>query len=154
MLDLLAAKNYRGILTIELKTDHYEYEGIEAKVSDLLNSQEWPFTHWYCSFNIETLDRMHAIEPDATLDFIMGRGEDKPPLALSRPYIEGIHPAYRWVQETATVLTDFPIAIRPWTVNEEAAIRTCLALGLTGIITDFPEKARAIVQQVREETKG
>ncbi len=31
---------------------------------------------------------MHAIEPDATLDFIMGRGEDKPPLALSRPYIE------------------------------------------------------------------
>jgi len=84
----------------------------------------------------------------------MGRGEDKPPLALSRPYIEGIHPAYRWVQETATVLTDFPIAIRPWTVNEESAIRTCLALGLTGIITDFPEKARAIVQQVREETKG
>jgi len=154
VLDLLAAKNYRGILTIELKTDHYEYEGIEAKVSDLMNSQEWPFTHWYCSFNIETLDRMHAIEPDATLDFIMGRGEDKPPLALSRPYIEGIHPAYRWVQETATVLTDFPIAIRPWTVNEEAAIRTCLALGLTGIITDFPEKARAIVQQVREETKG
>ncbi len=74
VLDLLAAKNYRGILTIELKTDHYEYEGIEAKVSDLLNSQEWPFTHWYCSFNIETLDRMHAIEPDATLDFIMGRG--------------------------------------------------------------------------------
>lgn len=42
VLDLLAAKNYRGILTIELKTDHYEYEGIEAKVSDLMNSQEWP----------------------------------------------------------------------------------------------------------------
>ena len=45
VLDLLAAKNYRGILTIELKTDHYEYQGIEKKVSELLASQSWPFTH-------------------------------------------------------------------------------------------------------------
>ena len=73
VLDLLAAKNYRGILTIELKTDHYEYQGIEKKVSELLASQSWPFTHWYCSFNVDTLDRLYAIEPQATFDFIMGK---------------------------------------------------------------------------------
>ena len=151
VLDLLAAKNYRGILTIELKTDHYEYQGIEKKVSELLASQSWPFTHWYCSFNVDTLDRLYAIEPQATFDFIMGKSEAKPPLALSRPYIEGIHPAYEWVKKHEEQIADYPIAISPWTVDTEAEIRHCLAVGVTGIITNFPERVREVQRKVQEE---
>jgi glycerophosphoryl diester phosphodiesterase len=151
VLNLLAAKNYRGILTIELKTDHFSYEGIEQKVSDLLMSQEWPFTHWYCSFNIDSLDRLHEIEPQATFDFIMGISEEKPPLALARPYIEGIHPGYEWVKKHEAEIANYPIAVRPWTVDSEAEIRHCLAIGVTGIITNFPERVREIQRKFQEE---
>ncbi|WP_430611219.1 glycerophosphodiester phosphodiesterase [Enterococcus sp. DIV0876] len=151
VLDLLAAKNYRGILTIELKTDHYDYPGIEAKTAALLNSQAWPFTHWYCSFNMASLDRIHDIDPEAKLNFIMGKAADKPALALDRAYIEGLHPAYGWIEANAEKVAAYPISLRPWTINEEATIRRCLQLGVTGIITDFPERARGIVQAFREE---
>lgn len=151
VLDLLAAKNYRGILTVELKTDHYTYPGIEEKTAALLNSQSWPFTHWYCSFNIDSLDRIHAIDPEAQLNFIMGKAADKPALALHRPYIEGLHPAYGWIEANPETAAAFPISLRPWTINEEALMRTCLRLGVTGIITDFPERARSVVQAFREE---
>ncbi len=39
--DLLIARNYRGIVEIELKTNVEDYPGIEEKVSDLMLSQEY-----------------------------------------------------------------------------------------------------------------
>ena len=42
VLDLLLQKNYRGTVMIEIKTDKYEYAGIEEKVSKLLTNSVWP----------------------------------------------------------------------------------------------------------------
>jgi glycerophosphoryl diester phosphodiesterase len=34
----------------------------------------------------------------------------------------------------------------PWTVNDEADIRRILAMGVDGLITDYPDVARAILR--------
>jgi glycerophosphoryl diester phosphodiesterase len=39
------------------------------------------------------------------------------------------------------------LAVVPWTVNDEEDIRSMIALGVDGIITDFPDKARKIIQE-------
>lgn len=149
VLDLLLMRNYRGVLTIELKTDNYHYPDIEEKTSQLIQSQEWPFEHWYCSFNVNSLDIIHRLEPETQLDLIMGESEKKPELAVRREYIEGIHPKYDWLLIHQNEIADYPLAIRPWTLDKEEAILNCLKLGVRGIITNFPEKAQAIQQAYR-----
>ena len=44
VLGLLLQKNYRGMLMIEIKTDQYEYPGIEEKLAETLKSRDWPFS--------------------------------------------------------------------------------------------------------------
>lgn len=58
VLHLFWEMNYRGTVMIEIKTDKYEYAGIEEKVVQQLKAVEWPFRHAYCSFNFHTLERV------------------------------------------------------------------------------------------------
>jgi len=37
----------------------------------------------------------------------------------------------------------FGLKVIPWTVNEPAAIERALDLGVDGLITDYPDRARA-----------
>ena len=43
VLGLLLQKNYRGMLMIEIKTDQYEYPGIEEKLAETLKSSTCSF---------------------------------------------------------------------------------------------------------------
>ncbi|MGX7197061.1 glycerophosphodiester phosphodiesterase [Enterococcus olivae] len=149
VLDLLVTRNYRGMLAIELKTDKEPYPGIEEKVSQLLTSQEWPFTYGYSSFNMSTLERIHLLEPETQIDFIMGKSEKKPPMALERSFIQGLHPDIRWVWKHQDEIREFPLAVRPWTVNKKAEIKCCIDCGVAGIFTDFPEKALEVKRNDR-----
>ncbi len=149
VLDLLVARNFRGILAIELKTDKEAYPGIEEKISALMTSQTWPFIYWYSSFNLQSLERIHALEPDTRIDFTMGKSEKKPPLALARDFVQGIHPSDEWVWQHAEQIRTFPLAVRPWTINEETKVKSCLDCGVTGIFTDFPEMALAVKKNYR-----
>lgn len=144
VVDLLTLRNYRGYLFIELKTDTFDYIGIEALVSKLMNEQPRPFRYLYCSFNIATLERMHALEPEASYSLIFGKSEKKSEVALDHPFISAIHPRIDWVLNHEAQLATFPLAIRPWVVNDGETIQYCKNLNLKGIITDFPERALQI----------
>jgi len=150
VVDLLVARNYRGILGIELKTDKEAYPGIEEKVSALMTSQQWPFTYWYSSFNMDTLERIHALEPQTRIDFIMDKAA-VPPLVFEKPEIQGIHPNIEWVWTNAEEIATFDLAIRPWTVNKKEDVKRCIDCRVTGIFTDFPEMAMDIKRSYRGE---
>ena len=40
--------------------------------------------------------------------------------------------------------------IRPWTINTEEEINWCYGLGVTGIITDYPERAIRLKQFMKK----
>ncbi|GCF92263.1 glycerophosphodiester phosphodiesterase [Enterococcus florum] len=149
VLNLLLQMNFRGILNIELKTENYHYPGIEMAVSKCLHTQEWPFTHWYSSFNLETLRILHEIEPDAQLDLLLKKSRSQVAAAMECDFIEGIHPSYQWVQENSNQVANFPKAIRPWTPNLYQSMIQCFDLKLAAIITDFPEKAHRVKSRMR-----
>ncbi|MGN8981988.1 glycerophosphodiester phosphodiesterase [Enterococcus villorum] len=150
VVHLLSEMNYRGTLMIEIKTDKYDYVGIEEKVVNLLKESDWPFHHAYCSFNIQSLERLAKIEPTAQLDLLLSTSHKKVLLAENTPSIEGIHPRVDWYFEHVTSLESFPKAIRCWTVNEEDQMRQCFNQQMTAFITDFPEKALRIKQTMKK----
>ncbi len=92
VLGLLLQKNYRGMLMIEIKTDQYEYPGIEEKLAETLKSRDWPFQHAYCSFHLDSLEKIALLEPEIQLDLLMSTSDKKIQLAAETPYIEGVHP--------------------------------------------------------------
>lgn len=149
VLNLLLQKNYRGVLMIELKTDKYEYPQIEEKVSALLQ-QSWPFEHGYCSFNLASLERMAKLEPDVQLDVLTGTSKNKIMYAKENKFIEGVHPKKTWLQEQPEQSGIFDKPIRPWTINTEEEINWCYGLGVTGIITDYPERAIRLKQFMKK----
>lgn len=150
VLSLLLQKNYRGTLMIEIKTDKYEYEGIEAQVSELMTKNEWPFRHAYCSFNLRSLERLSVIEPDAQLDLLMSDSMKKLDLAKTLPFIEGLHPKATWAFAHPQEIQEFPKRIRLWTVNTTEELERGLKEPVDALITDFPERAWYVKQLMKK----
>ncbi len=149
VLNLLLQMQYRGILNIELKTDKYHYPEIEAAVSEVVLSRDWPFSHWYSSFNLESLRIMHEIEPEARLDLVLKKSRAKVEAALELDFIEGIHPSHNWLQENLELVKTYPKPIRPWSVNLYLSMIECMNLKVDGMFTDFPEKANRVKSRLR-----
>lgn len=150
--DLLVARNFRGILEIEFKTNVEVYPGIEEKVTAFMATKEWPFTYWYSSFNVHTLDRLYKLDRARRLDLIMINDEEAATQALERSYIKGIHPRIDWALAHDAEVPDYPIDVRPWTVNEEETLQQLMALNVVGIFTDDPEKMRILKKRNQGRT--
>lgn len=141
VLTLLKEKEYTGLLNIEIKTDEKDYLGIEEKVHGLMESSTWPFTYMFSSFNITTLEKMHALAPSIAKAYIMGTSAKKIKKGLGTDFVDSLHPKVTWVRAQGSSTKKYLKHIRPWTVNEIADIQLCIQLGLAGIHTDFPRKA-------------
>lgn len=141
VLNLLLQMRFRGFLCIEIKTNKFHYPGIEEKLSTVMTSKEWPFTYWYASFNLASLEIMHEYEPDAQYDLIQKNALDKYQLVLDSSFIEGLHPSYDWIKQNPEIVKNFTKSLRPWTPNLYETMMSCFEKNFAGIITDFPEKA-------------
>ena len=70
------------------------------------------------------------------------------PLALLRELgADAYHPSMKILDaEQVTLLRQAGYGVNVWTVNEEADVRKLMAWGVTGIITDFPQVLKKIVE--------
>jgi glycerophosphoryl diester phosphodiesterase len=61
-------------------------------------------------------------------------------------------PAARLVDETlVAAVHDRGMQLIPWTVNDPAAMRRLLRLGVDGLITDYPDRGRAVLRDYRPD---
>jgi glycerophosphoryl diester phosphodiesterase len=102
------------------------------------------------SFDWRTLQVVEREAPEIATVYLTGRKRD----AGSQP--KAVHAAggriwspYFVEMDSASVVEARALGLRviPWTVNEPAAIERVLDLGVDGLITDFPDRARAQMQR-------
>lgn len=144
VIELLVAEKYTGILNIEIKTDEYDYDGIEARILNVINSFELPFKVILSSFNTETMARVIALDSFYEKAIILDKSKRKIEFGLETSEISGLHPSIKWIEENVDLVKTQHKAFRPWTVNSEEQMKFCFDLGLAGIHTDFPKKAMAL----------
>ncbi|EBH4176459.1 glycerophosphodiester phosphodiesterase [Listeria monocytogenes] len=126
-------------LNIELKTDVFEYEGIEQKVLKL--AKKFPqVKRMYSSFNPDTLVRLRELDPTAKLALITHENLEEVLPLHEKIQLDAVHPPVKAMKNP--VLKQ--IAARYWTVNKEETIARFLDANAKGIMTDFPERAVAI----------
>lgn len=143
VLALLEDKKYPGILNIEIKTDEYDYEGIELKIINCLKEFDLACNLVFSSFNTETMERMMSLDNVVSKAMIMDHSVRKINFANSHDSISAIHPSIEWVKQNKEFISSFEKKIRPWTANTEEDMALCFNLNLDGFHTDFPEKAMA-----------
>ena len=58
-------------------------------------------------------------------------------------------PHYRNLPRPATIAAAKALGLKviPWTVNERADMERLIALGVDGIITDYPDRLRAVMAE-------
>ena len=151
VLDLLKEMNFIGVLNIEIKTDNYQYIGLEKKTSDLLTSQNLPFSHIYCSFNLQSLTCLYELEAESELCYLMSTSDKKIQKGLTLEYITSLHPSIKWIKKNTNQIKKIKKPIRAWTVNNDLDMYLAFNHQLSGIITDYPELALQLKKQYTEK---
>lgn len=73
-LDLLEPAMRRGLrINIELKNSVYPYEGMEAKIVELIGKYGLQKNIVYSSFSALSLEKLHEIEPEAEIGILNGK---------------------------------------------------------------------------------
>ncbi len=135
------------MVNVELKTNVYEYPGIEQKCLDLAREFGMEDRIVYSSFHFDSLRRVLALDPTARTALLYeGSGFDALKLAKN----EGawaLHPKYRCVYEyDVRAYAEAGVVVNPWTVDDPAEMKKQMDMGINALITDNPDLAI----QVRE----
>ncbi len=107
------------------------------------------------SFDPRSLEAIHRQEGPVRTALLVGWGGDDGPAshleALS--FVPDIYsPNAQLVdQDLVTAVHELGLALIPWTVNEVEAMKRLLRLGVDGLITDYPNRGRAVLDEDASE---
>jgi len=123
---------------------------VSDAVAGLVQAYLGPERALVSSFNIDTLDRLHAVDPTIPLAYLFGIGE--PASAVARAcahHMSAIHPYDPLV--TASLVEraqDEGLQVNVWTVNDPERMETLIGYGVDGLCTDVPDVAREVVDRL------
>ena len=129
-------------VNVELKTNVYEYEGIERKCAELAAKYGMAGRVIYSSFHFESLGRVKEIDAALPVGLLYAK-----PLSVEEALswrADAVHPHFKLMYEDG-LLGAFHranIKVHPWTVNAPEDMRRLAALGADALITDVPDVAR------------
>lgn len=99
------------------------------------------------SFNIDTLDRLHAVDPTIPLAYLFDIGDPASAIARACAHeMSAIHPYDPLV--TASMVEraqDEGLQVNVWTVNDPGRMAVLADYGVDGICTDVPDIAREVI---------
>ena len=132
-------------LAIEIKNAPVRYRSIEASITGVLERHNALQDHEVFSFDHLCVRRIKAMEPSLLTGVCyVAEPVDHNALALAASATV-LHPMFHYI--CSDTVRDAHIAgllVFPWTVNTHQDIQEMAALGVDDIVTDFPERVRAI----------
>ena len=136
-------------MNIELKTGIVFYERIEEQILDTVKAMGWRDRVIYSSFNHETLRTIRRLDPEAPTGVLYADG-----LVNAAAYgrslgAKALHPAVYNLQYPGFFeeCREQGMEVNVWTVNSGEELRYCGRLGVHAVITNYPDKARKILEE-------
>ena len=137
-------------LNVELKNAPIFYPHLEEKVLNLIEKYDLSDRVIISSFNHYSLAKCKQLNPKIKTGLIYMAGLFEPWDYCRNVQADAIHPFfYGIVPEIVKGCKENKIEINAWTVDDEDSMRSLIALGIDGIITDFPDKARKVLDDLQ-----
>lgn len=138
LLDLL--KDRDTVLNIELKNGVFLYPGMEEKVIAAVRDYGMSDRVVLSSFNHYSLAYCKSLAPEIRTGILYSEGLYRPwdyADSLNADALHAYHPAVlpEFIAEAAAQGKVY----HPWTVNDREVMKSLIAAGVAGIITDYPD---------------
>jgi len=138
------------VCNVEIKKNHNKHQILEEKVIQLIHQFELQDRIIISSFNHYSIVYCYRLAPDIQLAPLLMEGIYMPWVYAKAIHAEGIHPHYKACPpENVQMIQSNGVAVRPFTVNKESTMKQYFQANVSAIITDFPEKAIKIKQQIK-----
>lgn len=140
-------KPYSLLLNLELKNGVVPYPGLEEAVVEEVRRFGMSDRVILSSFNHYSLVKCKRLAPEVRMGILYMEGLYEPWDYASRIGAEALH-AYHYavLPEWVAQAAERGIAYHPFTVNEPAEMRRLLAAGVSGIITDYPDRLAELLK--------
>jgi len=140
-------KPYSLLLNLELKNGVVPYPGLEEAVVEEIRRFGMSDRVILSSFNHYSLVKCKRLAPEVRTGILYMEGLYEPWDYASRIGAEALH-AYHYavLPEWVAQAAERGIAYHPFTVNEPAEMRRLLAAGVSGIITDYPDRLAELLK--------
>lgn len=141
VLELIKDKEI--LLNIELKNAPIVYEGIEEKVVKMVMDYKMEERVIISSFNHYSLMEVKRINPKIKTGALYMAGIVEPWIYAKRINADALHPLFYnvFVPDFVKSCTENNIMLNPFTVDDEHHISALVNLKVSGIITNCPDRA-------------
>ncbi len=138
------------VINIELKTGIVFYEQLEEKVVALAKEMGMEDRVIYSSFNHYTILKIKELDPEAKVGFLYSDGAIDMPGYGEKYGVDALHPSLNNLQYPGFVqqCKEKGLKLHVWTVNETEYMQLCCQMGVDAIITNYPDLAREVVDQM------
>ena len=147
--DVLALLHRRSLrVNIELKNALNPYPGMEELCIRQVREAHMEEYTLYSSFNHYSLMRMKELDPHAPCGILYDAALLHSWRYAAAMGFDALHPQYGEplfiVQDEVAQAHRLGLEVNPWTVNDEQTLRLAFAKGCDRIITNYPDRAKAI----------
>ncbi|MDN6194266.1 MAG: hypothetical protein L0I88_04430 [Alkalibacterium sp.] len=138
------AKDKPIITNIELKSIKKNYQ-LELRVAELIQTHKVGEQIIISSFLENSLNRMKILAPEIKTGLLLSKYDEDSIKMAKEMGFDYVHlKANNLTEEIIETANTHGLCINTWTVNEQKDLEKANALGLHGIITDFPDRLRLI----------
>ena len=100
------------------------------------------------SFQTRFLQRARELAPELVMGILVFTPDPDPVELVQRLQVQAyLPPASGTAPSQVAELRAAGLEVYPWTVNEEAALRSYIVAGATGILTDVPHQLKSILDE-------
>jgi len=140
--EVLEAINGRADLCLDIKHFPDAPAGIEIKLLFIVSRYDYLERTTFSSFDYRCLSRIRELAPDARIGVIFGTATKEDPMAVAKELAAvSIHMQKELAtREMLARAWEAGLAVHVWTVNELREMETFIALGVQGLVSDFPER--------------
>ena len=136
------------ITNIELKTNIYEYEGLEKMVYEMIQEFGLQDRIIISSFNHYSVIRMKALAPELKYGFLAESWMLDTGAYCNKHGVPCYHPLRgNCTPELVKDMKDHGLEINTFTVNLEEEVRRFYALGIDGIIGNHPDMTKRVLAE-------
>lgn len=146
---LLEFSKHNGILlNLELKNNIIQYENLEKKVIDLIYKYNLRDKAMLSSFNHYSIVECKKISQEIKVGLLYSSGIYKPEVYASFVGVEALHPHfYALREEIVKGIKEKGIGINTYTVNEMKYMEPLVQWGVDGIITNYPDRLKDVIEK-------
>lgn len=136
------------LINIELKAGSMLYPGIESKVLDLIEEYDFMDRVIVSSFDHHSVVKCKELNPNIKTGALYELNLYEPWVyATEKLGADALHPHYKFVdKELISQLEPNNLMLNIYTVNDTDLMKYYYNMGVTSIITNYPDLAKSVVQ--------